>query len=315
VDRRLRDVLPSPSSKSAWPWMAGSGSLPAGAPERLPLPSITIVTPSFNQGQYLEETILSVLRQGYPNLEYLVMDGGSSDNSREIIQRYASQMTFWRSEEDDGQSAAISQGFGMSTGGILGWVNSDDLLLPNCLQRVGRYFAKHPEVVCVVGGSITIDSAGSTTRDRFGLPKIVRGERENLTSLLVRGGLSFYQVASFWRRDTYFAAGGLDASLSFAMDYDLYLKLAQLGPFGHIDDLLACFRLHPESKTTRLQSVRERECAALWKRYDRDSIAPAYWHSYRAYLSMANIVRNLPIRVGVATGLVTLSLPGIVTRR
>jgi glycosyltransferase involved in cell wall biosynthesis len=315
VDRTLRDVLPSPAGKSGWPWTDERIGAPHGEPDALLLPSITIVTPSFNQGQYLEETIRSVLLQGYPNLEYLVMDGGSSDNSLEIIQRYASQLTFWRSEKDGGQSAAIAQGFGMSTGDILGWVNSDDLLLPNCLRRISQYLAKHPKVVCVVGGSITIGSAGGTTPDRFGLPKIVRGERETLKSLLMRGGLSFYQPASFWRREAYFAAGGLDTNLSFAMDYDLYLRLAQLGPFGHIDDLLACFRLHPESKTINLQPVRQRECADLWKRYDLNSIAPAHPGLYRAYLRMGNLARNLPIRVGAALGLVKLPRPGRATKR
>lgn len=308
--------LPSPPpGKTGWPWTEANPQLPISLPDGQSCPRVSIVTPSYNQGQFVEETIRSVLLQGYPNLEYLVMDGGSTDGSRSTIQAYAPYLTHWCSEKDNGQSAAISKGFSMSSGEILGWVNSDDLLLPNCLQKIGLYFTGHPEIVCVVGGSLTIDHSGGAAHNRLGLPKVVRGERETFKSLLIRDGLSFYQVASFWRREAYVAAGGLDINLAFAMDYDLYLKLAQLGPFGHIDSLLACFRLHPESKTTKLQSVRQRECAELWQRYNRDSIAPAWQMLYRTHLSMANIVRNLPIRVGAAMGIVPLHLPGIVMRR
>lgn len=295
-----------PTSKSGWPWIDDSKCLCYGAPDKRLLPSITIVTPSYNQGQFLEETIRSVLLQRYPNLEYFIMDGGSTDSSREIIQRYASDLTYWRSQIDNGQSAAISEGFRMSTGEILGWVNSDDLLLPNCLLEVGKYFTQHPDLDCVVGGTIVVDETTRPVRNRLGLPRIVRGERETLTKLLTRPGHSFYQPASFWRRQTYMDVGGLDINLRFAMDYDLYLRLASRKPFGHLDQLLACLRLHPQSKSTQLQSVRQSECAIILQRYmSRHSVIVNT--IYRKYLALANIARNLPVRVGVLLGLVRLT--------
>jgi len=301
----LTEFPPPPPGRNGWPWMEESLQLPGIVLDSSSWPRVSIVTPSYNQGQFLEETIRSILLQRYPNLEYFVMDGGSTDGSREIIQSYASYLTYWRSEKDNGQSAAISEGFRMSTGEILGWVNTDDLLLPNCLQKVGRYFVEHPEVDCVVGGAVAIDESGGIVPNPLGLPKIVRGERETFRKLLLRRGISFYQPASFWRRDAYLAAGGLDVSLRFAMDYDLYLRMACHKPFGHLNQLLACFRLHSQSKTTLLQSVRQRETAELRNRYGvgNDTLASTL---YRGYLAVANLLHNLPIRIGFAIGLVNL---------
>jgi len=302
----LDELPPPPLGKIGWPWTEESPQLPDTMPDGRPCwPPVSIVTPSYNQGQFIEETIRSVLLQGYPNLEYLVIDGGSTDGSRSIIQAYAPYLTHWCSEKDNGQSAAISEGFRMSTGEILGWVNSDDLLLPGCLRKVGKYFVEHPDVDCVVGGTIVVDEITRPVRNRLGLPRIVRGERETFRKLLLRRGLSFYQPASFWRRGAYTAAGGLDIDFHFALDYDLYLRLAELKPFGHFDELLACFRIHPQSKTTLLQSVRQSECANIWQWYESEHSIIANT-VYREYLALTNIMRNLPIRVGVLLGLVRL---------
>ena len=304
-------VSPLVEPARGWPWDENLPNPPAGLAVDPTRPRISLVTPSYNQGAFIEETLRSVLLQRYPNLEYIIMDGGSTDNSREIIQRYAPYLAHWCSEKDNGQSDAISRGFALSTGDILGWVNSDDLLLPGCLLNVANYFVRHPEVDCVVGGTLVIDQFGKTSRNPFGLPRIVKGGRETIGALLGRRGCSFMQPASFWRREAYLAAGGLDSTLRYAMDYDLYLRLAERKPFGHLDEMLACFRVHPSSKTAVLQSVYRAERNMLLQRHGvcdntlRSSL-------YRAYLAVRNTARNLPDRIAFALGIANTPL---ITRR
>ncbi|MHB1416189.1 MAG: glycosyltransferase family 2 protein [Chloroflexota bacterium] len=258
-------------------------------------PRISIVTPSYNQAQYLEEAIRSVLLQGYPDLEYFVLDGGSTDGSAEIIQRYADHLAGWRVAPDDGQAAAIKEGLSLASGQLIGWLNSDDVLLPGSLLRVGRYFARNPDVECAVGGTIVIDQSGQVVRSRLHLPRVVTGEAETLWTMLSREGCSFYQPASFWRRSAYMSVGELDQRLRFAMDYDLYLRLAERRPFGRIPFLLAAFRVHPDSKTSTLQEVRRRECRQIIDRHSswpRKSPSPS-----RGYLAIKNVLTNLPARI------------------
>ena len=126
-------------------------------------PRISIVTPSYNQARFLEKTIRSVLDQEYPNLEYIVMDGGSDDGSVEILRRYSNRLTYWRSSRDDGQADAIKRGFTLATGDILGWVNSDDLLLPGSLEHVAHQFRQHRGADFLAGGFVPIDENGRAT--------------------------------------------------------------------------------------------------------------------------------------------------------
>lgn len=231
-------------------------------------PKITIITPSYNQGEYLEDTIRSILNQGYPNLEYFIMDGGSSDSSVEIIERYAPFLTYWESGPDQGQADAIYRGFQKSTGDILGWVNSDDFLLAGCLEKVGRYFAAHSEDECVVGGSIIIGPDGRPLRDLLGLPQCTAGNRVTFHQLLFFG-CPFYQPASFWRRRAFLETGGFDAAMRFSFDYDMFLRLAQRRPYGHIKDVLAYFRVHPDSKSSTISNVKAADDELLWQKYGR----------------------------------------------
>lgn len=207
-------------------------------------PKITIVTPSYNQGVYLEETIRSVIRQGYPSFEYIVLDGGSTDSSPEILRKYERHFAYCISQKDNGQADAISRGFSRATGDILGWVNSDDYLLPGALARIGQFFTQNPETDLAIGGGIVVDAGGGLIRKYYSFP-------QSFDSLLV-GGQFFMQPSSFWRRSAYEAVGGLDTSLHFCFDYDLFLRLTRIRAPGGIAAMLAAFRIHEQSKTSTI---------------------------------------------------------------
>ncbi len=137
--------LPPVPDREGWPWTEETPQLPERMADGSPWPCISVVTPSYNQGQYIEETIRSVLLQGYPNLEYIVMDGGSSDNSLEIIQRYSPWLTYWTSERDEGQADAINKGFERANGKLIAWLNSDDIYYPGTVASSARAFLDKPK--------------------------------------------------------------------------------------------------------------------------------------------------------------------------
>jgi glycosyltransferase involved in cell wall biosynthesis len=221
----------------------------------VPLPRITIVTPSFNQAPYLEQTLRSVLDQGYPDLEYLVLDGGSTDGSVELIRKYQKQISWWRSEKDQGQSAAIREGFARATGEVLAWINSDDWYEPGALQAVGEAFARDASIDIVHGSIHYVDSAGRRLYDGH-----------MVTDLRILAWESEFpaQQALFWKRAIYERAGGLDPALRFAMDFDLLVRMLRCGArVAKLRPVLANFRLHPQSKTTNLAEVCEAEVAGV----------------------------------------------------
>ncbi|MHC4293874.1 MAG: glycosyltransferase family 2 protein, partial [Planctomycetota bacterium] len=205
------------------------------------LPKITIVTPSYNQGDYLEQTIRSILEQDYPNLEYIIMDGGSSDNSVEIIKRYANKLAHWQSERDEGQSDAIAKGFEMSTGEILGWINSDDFLLPDALKSVGEAFSINKDAVMLAGQCVYTE-AGC-------IPICVKIPVNKSFKEMIFWGTDFGQMSTFWKKDAYQRAGGMDTSLDLSFDYDLFLRLRKVGPMNIIPKYLAACRCHQTRKT------------------------------------------------------------------
>lgn len=237
------------------------------------LPKISIVTPSYNQASYLEDTLKSILNQNYPNLEYIVMDGGSTDGSVDIIKKYADRLTYWESAPDKGQADAIFRGFEHATGEILGWVNSDDLLLPGSLDKVGNWFRKHPEEEWVIGGSVLIDHYGKRIYARFGLPKADLGVKVTFKRLLLHNCGGFHQPASFWKRNVFFLGGGYDRSLRFCFDYDMYFLLAKRRNSGRIRSFLAAFRFHQDSKTSTLDNIFHKENEILWRKYGRYSFS------------------------------------------
>lgn len=204
-------------------------------------PLVSIITPSYNQSRFLEQTMRSVLEQDYPNIEYIVMDGASTDGSLEVIQRYQHKLSYWESVPDKGQTDAINKGFARATGDILAWLNSDDLLLPGAVSAAVKQLQSHPEVGMVYGDTIFVNADG----EKIGKFAAAQTDLKRLQ----RGYVHIPQQASFFRVDLWRKVGPLDPTFYFAMDYDLWVRLARLAPLLYVPELWACFRLHGDTKT------------------------------------------------------------------
>lgn len=206
-------------------------------------PIVSIVTPSYNQAAYLERTILSVLGQDYPRIEYIVMDGGSTDGSADIIRRYADRLAYWESSKDKGQTDAINKGFSHAHGAILAWLNSDDILYPHAVREAVDYLTAHPDCGLVYGNCDFIDAEDRT----IGHFNALQTDYKKLT----HGYVHIPQQASFWRADLWRQVGPLDDSIYFAMDYDLWLRLAKVSRIQYLPaaEPWAAFRLHADAKT------------------------------------------------------------------
>lgn len=243
------------NSTQGWPWQAEDYDLPAEMPDGQPWPRITVVTPSYNQGRFLEETIRSVLLQGYPNLEYIVIDGGSTDQSVDIVRKHESHLAYWVSEPDRGQYDAINKGFARSTGEIMAWLNSDDVYCPWALHTVGQIFRSCGEVDWLTT-SIPL------TWSAEGIPCAARFVDNYTESSFARGrnaqndGRSrtwIMQEGTFWRRTLWDQSGGqLDASFAYAGDFELWTRFWQHADLVTVPVPLAGFRVHDQQKTARI---------------------------------------------------------------
>ncbi|MCS6993865.1 MAG: glycosyltransferase [Anaerolineales bacterium] len=203
---------------------------------------VSIVTPSFNQARFLERTIRSVLEQDYPDIEYIIVDGGSTDGSREIIQQYAPKLAWWVSEPDNGQTDAINKGFARATGEIFAWLNSDDTYNPHAIAEAVEFLAHNPHVGLVYGEANFIDE-----HDRI-IGRFPAAQTDY--ARLRRGYVHIPQQAAFWRADLWRQVGPLDPSFYFAMDYDLWVRLARITELRYLPGRTwANFRLHSSGKT------------------------------------------------------------------
>jgi glycosyltransferase involved in cell wall biosynthesis len=229
-------------------------------------PTISIVTPSFQHDRFLERTVLSVLEQEYPALEYFIQDGQSTDRSCEILHRYDDRVTGWTSERDTGQADAINRAFARTTGELMGWINSDDLMLPGALAYVARYFQAHPEVDVVYGNRLLIDENDG----QIGAWVLPAHDNHALT-------FADYvpQETLFWRRRIWDASGGaLDPAFSYALDWDLLLRFRDAGAqIVHLSRYLGAFRVYEEQKTLAQSALGLEEMARLRERIHGERLA------------------------------------------
>ena len=204
-------------------------------------PKVSIVIPSYNQGQFLEASIRSVLDQDYPHIEILVVDGASKDSSVEVIRKYADHFTWWVSEKDKGHADALNKGFSHATGDILAWLNSDDIYHPGAVSEAVAFLKAHPEVGMVYADADLIDDAGQAI-GKF-------AAKQTDYRAMLRGSVHIPQATTFFRADLWRKVGPLDLSLFFAFDYDLWVKLAKISEIRYVPRVWADFRMHDSGKS------------------------------------------------------------------
>src|SRR5690349_12860555 len=204
-------------------------------------PKVSIIIPSFNQGQFLEASIQSALEQEYPNIEYIVVDGGSKDSSVEIIKKYQDHLKWWVSEKDKGHADALNKGFSHASGDILAWLNSDDIYFPGAVSAAVAVLQSHPEVGMVYGDADLIDDVGATV-GQF-------GSKQTSYRQMLRGSVHIPQATTFFRADVWRQVGPLDLSLFFSFDYDLWVRIAKVSQVLYVPRRWAKFRIHDAGKT------------------------------------------------------------------
>jgi glycosyltransferase involved in cell wall biosynthesis len=291
----IKDLPVAPHANKGWPWTEDSGNwAETRLEDKKNLPSISIVVCSYNQGQYLEQAIRSVLLQGYPNLECLVVDGASTDNSIEIIKKYEPWLRYWVSEPDRGQSHALNKGFSKATGTIFGWLCSDDYLCKEALGKVANaYFEKNYPVMWV-GSARLIDLINNTNERKD--PQLEFSPTEGLW------GKEFYisQPSTFFSAKTFREVGGLNESLHNALDLDLWIRLSKQGSITRVTGELSELRLYPEIKTFRDKNRRMAENIAVYINNDLPDLAEKSLFRSKVNISPTvegwDIINQIPLK-------------------
>ena len=268
---RIKNLPAPPPGRTGWPWTDESPPLPETTPGGVPWPRISVVTPSLNQGRFLEQTIRSVLLQGYPELEYVIIDGGSTDESLAVIRKYEDHLAYWTSEPDGGQSHAINKGFAKTTGQIMCWLNSDDFYLPGALGAVAGSLADGGDNFAVVGHALKVGADGR-------LICKLEGGYEDLARLLqFWRGYQMHQSSIFWRREVFEKVGFLDESQRLIMDFDYWVRIARRFDFTNVDQVLSCDTYHEGAKTGDGYAEYHRELRRQASRFWGTPLSAAYW--------------------------------------
>jgi glycosyltransferase involved in cell wall biosynthesis len=257
---------------------------------------VSVIIPSYQQAKFLGRAIRSVTGQDYPGLECIVVDGGSTDGSVDVIRQHRDQLAWSVSERDNGQSHAFNKGLARATGSIIGWLNSDDLYLDACLHRAVHYFTVHPAIDIVFADYAFIDQIGSVLRVR-------REPRFNAQLYIWTADCYHANCAGFFRRRVFDAIGGLDESIHYGMDYEWYLRAARAGfQFGHVRAVWGAYRLHPASKSVKSSALMRQESGSLARRFR--SAPTSVWQAAarRAAWGYFRIAQKLLIGAYLPTG-------------
>jgi hypothetical protein len=269
----LNQLPPPPPGKTGWPWTEDSLQLPATRPDGQPWPRVSVVTPSYNQAEFIEETIRSVLLQGYPELEYIIIDGGSTDRSLEIIRKYQPWLAYWLSEPDRGQTHAINKGWDRATGDILAYINTDDSYLHGAIGTAVQEFCAKPDVGMVYGIAIIVDEAGKEL-------KTWEAQPFNLNVMFTVGSI-VPQPAAFFSKNGLKTVGPLSEKWEMIMDYEFCIRIGMQFPAVCVPRTLARFRCHAQSKTRLRFEATARELIQFVTSFSTDHISPQDWRTIK----------------------------------
>lgn len=260
-----------PAGRSGWPWEYEQPPANNITLTGIDLPKISVITPSYNQGRFIEQTIRSVLLQRYPKLEYIIIDGGSTDETLSIIQKYAPWLAYWVSEQDRGQSHAINKGFARATGEVLCWLNSDDFYFSETLRTVGETLSAHSGNYAMVGHCLKIchDSSQAVR---------LEGHYDNRRRLLeFWRGYQMHQPAIFWRREVFAKIGWLDETLDLIMDFDYWARISEHFSFINVDQVLAGCNYHAAAKTGDSYQQYHKDLRKYAYRYWGSTLSLSFW--------------------------------------
>jgi glycosyltransferase involved in cell wall biosynthesis len=263
----LRELPPAPAGRTGWPWDAESPPPPPLMPDGRAWPTLTVVTPSYNQGRFIEETIRSVLLQGYPALEYVIIDGGSRDQTIDVVRRYARFIDHWVSEKDSGQADALNKGFRRAGGNWVGWQNSDDYYARDAFAAAARAAAEHSEA-SVIYGSVELCDGGSRITGSYPTGPF------DLQKMFPWANM--FNQSMFFHGRVFDAGIFLDENLKHYVDHDFFWRLILADfKFHYVPELSAVFRIHDEAKGATQQEIAAAELHALYRRLFQDGRLPA----------------------------------------